>query len=89
MSLIYLTISKPKKLTPKVSQDWSKLVAIAKESVEDCQEAQLIGDCSISIRGKDGLYPFAIVLKAAHELNFTYKVDFLEGKETWTCEPDA
>ena len=62
-------------MTPKVSQDWTKLETIAKESVEDCEGVELIGDSSISVRDKDGLYPFALVLVVAHELNFSYRVD--------------
>ena len=89
MSIILLIVSKPKKMTPKVSQDWTKLETIAKESVEDCEGVELIGDSSISVRDKDGLYPFALVLVVAHELNFSYRVDLFDGKESWNKEADA
>mgnify|MGYP001570540278 CR=1 FL=1 len=89
MNTILLSVTKPKKLSPKVSQDWSQFVATVKENVEDNQDIELIGDSAVSIRDKDGLYPFAQILVAAHKLNFSYTVRLFEGKESWTCEPDA
>ena len=89
MSLILLTVTKPRLLSPKVSGDWLQLVAIVKESAKDNQDIEVLSESVLSIRGKDGLYPFALVLKAAHELNFSYNVTFFDGKENWRCEEEA
>jgi hypothetical protein len=87
--MILLTVTKPKKMTPKVSGDWSQFLSTVKENAEDNQDIELIGDSAVSIRGKDGLYPFAQILVAAHKLNFAYSVGLFEGKEGWNCNADA